>query len=189
MTVVRQRRNACGDHSTASTAVGSGGQPPPPHAIIAVVIHRATLCTELLAAWHRDIPLAAAMAIDVDGYDGETLTVRAPLSPNRNVHGTAFAGSLFSLCVLTGWGATWLKLREAGLLGTIVVAKSTIDYHRAVTGDLVCRTTPRSDDVTTAIERFRSKGRARLPLECTIEFGGERAVSFLGQYAVLAEAH
>jgi thioesterase domain-containing protein len=144
---------------------------------------------ELRTTWHRDIPLAAAMAIDVDDYDGRTLTVRAPLTPNRNVHGTAFAGSLFSVCVLTGWGATWLKLREAGLMGMIVVAKSTIDYHKAVTGDLVCRTTPAEDAVAAAISRLRSKGRARLPLECTVESAGERAVSFLGHYAVLAEAH
>ena len=60
---------------------------------------------ELQTLWHRDIPPAAAMAIEVAGYDGRTLSVRAPLAANRNVHGTAFAGSLFSACVLTGWGA------------------------------------------------------------------------------------
>jgi thioesterase domain-containing protein len=153
------------------------------------VIDLAALRTELKTTWHRDIPLAAAIAIDIADYDGRSLVVRAPLAPNRNVHGTAFAGSLFSLAVLTGWGATWLKLREAGLMGTIVVARSSIDYHKAVAGDLVCRTTPAPDEVAAAIERFRAKGRARLPLECFVEAGGERAVSFSGQYAVLAEAH
>lgn len=149
----------------------------------------AALCTELRTTWHRDIPLAAAMDIGIQSYDGTTLTVTAPLPPNRNVHGTAFAGSLFSLCVLTGWGATWLKLREHGLMGMIVVAKSSIDYHKAVTGELVCRVTPGEADVTAALTRFRDKGRARLPLECTIEAAGDRAVTFVGQYAVLAEAH
>src|SRR5260221_14194186 len=61
------------------------------------------LTSELQATWHRDIPPAAAMAIQVAAYDGRTLTVRAPLAANRNLHGTAFAGSLFSVCVLTGW--------------------------------------------------------------------------------------
>ena len=77
------------------------------------------LCKELELTWHRDIPLAAAMSIAVEGYDGRTLTVRAPLPPNRNLHGTAFAGSLFSTCVLTGWGAAWLALHERGLTGVI----------------------------------------------------------------------
>mgnify|MGYP003508731317 CR=1 FL=1 len=79
---------------------------------------------------------AAAMAIAVETYDGTTLTVRAPLAPNRNLHGTAFAGALFSVCVLTGWGATWLRFREQGLTGLIVVADSRIEYHKAVTGDI-----------------------------------------------------
>lgn len=159
------------------------------HAILAAVTDRATLSAELRTTWHRDIPLAAAMEVEVAAYDGAVLTVRAPLQPNRNVHGTAFAGSLFSLCVLTGWGATWLKFREAGLMGTIVVAQSSIDYHKPVSGELVCRTMPGEDEVASALARFRAKGRARLPLECTIDSGGERAVSFLGQYAVIAEAH
>lgn len=147
----------------------------------------AALCSELQATWHRDIPLAAAMAIAVESYDGTTLTVRAPLAPNRNLHGTAFAGALFSVCVLTGWGATWLRFREQGLTGLIVVADSRIEYHKAVTGDLVCRVTPGDEDVATAITRFRTKGRARLPLTCTVDTDADRAVTFTGQYAVLAE--
>ena len=102
----------------------------------------AALCKELELTWHRDIPLAAAMSIGVADYDGRTLTVRAPLPPNRNLHGSAFAGSLFSTCVLTGWGATWLALREQDLAGVIVIADSDIHYRKPVEGDLVCRCTP-----------------------------------------------
>jgi len=153
------------------------------------VIDLAALCSELRTTWHRDIPLAAAMDIGIDGYDGTTLTVRAPLPPNRNVHGTAFAGSLFSDCVLAGWGATWLKFREQGLSGVIVVATSSIEYRKAVTGDLVCRVTPSADAVAAAIAGFHAKGRARLPLDCTIDAGPDRAVAFSGHYAVLAERH
>ena len=53
------------------------------------MIDRAHLCTELTATWHRDIPLAAATQIGIESYDGHTLAVRAPLAPNRNLHGTA----------------------------------------------------------------------------------------------------
>ena len=73
------------------------------------------LCDELTATWHREIPIVASMGMAVERYDGQSLTVRAPLQPNRNVHGTTFAGSLYSACVLTGWGAIWLALRERGL--------------------------------------------------------------------------
>jgi thioesterase domain-containing protein len=158
-------------------------------AILAAVTDLADLCAELQSTWHRDIPLAAAMAIAVESYDGATLTVRAPLAPNRNLHGTAFAGSLFSVCVLTGWGATWLKFREQGLTGLIVVVTSSIDYHKAVTGDLICSVTPAPEEVAGAGARFRAKGRARLRLTCTIATDAGPTVTFNGQYAVLGTGH
>jgi thioesterase domain-containing protein len=144
------------------------------------------LCAELQATWHRDIPPAAAMAVTVADYDGHTLTVRAPLAVNRNLHGTAFAGSLFSVCVLTGWGATWLALRERALAGTIVVADSEIKYRKAVVGDIVCRCAPTPGDVTAALAEFPTSGRASLPLSCTIESVGKLAVAFEGTYVVRA---
>ena len=144
------------------------------------------LTAELQATWHRDIPPAAAMAIQVAAYDGRTLTVRAPLAANRNVHGTAFAGSLFSVCVLTGWGATWLALRERGLAGSIVVADSQIRYRRAVSCDLVCRCTGETQSLDVAFAGFAESGRASLPLTCTIDAGDRLAVAFEGTYVVHA---
>jgi thioesterase domain-containing protein len=145
------------------------------------------LIAELQTTWHRDIPPAAAMAIEVAAYDGRTLTVRAPLAANRNVHGTAFAGSLFSVCVLTGWGATWLALRERGLTGSIVVADSQIRYRKAVSGDLVCRCTTEPQSLDAALAGFTASGRASLPLECTIDAGSKLAVAFEGTYVVHAK--
>lgn len=151
--------------------------------------HLAELTAELQATWHRDIPPAAAMAIEVAAYDGRTLTVRAPLAPNRNVHGTAFAGSLFSACVLTGWGATWLALRQRELTGSIVVAESRIRYRKAVAGDLVCRCTLEAPAADAALANYATSGRASLPLTCTIDTGDRAAVAFEGTYVVLAAGH
>ena len=145
---------------------------------------RAALCAELTATWHRDIPLAAAMSIGVESYDGRTLAVRAPLEANRNLHGTAFAGSLFSACVLTGWGATWLALRERGLTGVIVVADSKIQYRKAVTSELVCRCSPDGAALAAGVEQLEQKGRASFDLVCTIDSGEKRAVTFTGVYVV-----
>jgi thioesterase domain-containing protein len=153
------------------------------------VIDRSALCIELLSTWQREIPLAAAMSISVDGYDGRTLSVRAPLAPNRNLHGTAFAGSLFSLCVLTGWGAVWSALREQGLAGLIVVADSRIQYRKAVTGDLVCHCALDAVAVSTELERFKATGRAAFEVGCDIDSGSKRAVIFTGQYVVHAQRH
>jgi thioesterase domain-containing protein len=180
-----RRRGRGADHSTgipgrAPRRSFAGRRPCDTRA----VTDRAALCLELATTWHRDIPLAAAMQIRVDSYDGRTLTVRAPLPPNRNLHGTAFAGSLYSACVLTGWGATWLALREHGLEGMIVVAESSIEYRKAVGGDLVCHCTPDAAVLHAGLDKLRESGRARFELACSIESNGQRAVRFTGEYVV-----
>jgi thioesterase domain-containing protein len=145
---------------------------------------RTALCNELTATWHREIPIVAAMGITVEGYDGEALTVRAPLQPNRNIHGTTFAGSLYTTCVLTGWGGIWLALRERGLTATIYAADSTIQYRKGVYGDFVCRCALDVVTVAAALDKLEATGRASVELTCTIESDAKAAVKFTGRYVV-----
>ena len=145
---------------------------------------RAALCEELTATWHREIPIVAAMGAKVDSYDGRSLTVRTPMHPNRNVHGTTFAGSLYSVCVLTGWGAVWLALRERGLDGVIYAAESAVQYRKAVAGDFVCRCAFDAEAFEPELEEFKASGRASFDLACTIDYDGKRAVAFTGRYVV-----
>ena len=139
---------------------------------------------ELQSTWAHEIPLANALAIEVASCTPEEVVVRAPLAPNRNLHGTAFAGSLFAVCVLTGWGAAWRALKARGSEGLIVVADSRIRYRKAVTGELVCVCRPDADDVEQRLAALAASGRASLPLVCTIDQDGKRAVSFEGEYVV-----
>jgi thioesterase domain-containing protein len=148
---------------------------------------RAALCEELTATWHREIPIVGAMGAAVDGYDGRVLTVRAPMQPNRNVHGTTFAGSLYSVCVLTGWGAVWLALRERGLDGTIFAAESAVQYRKAVAGDFVCRCMTDAEALEAGAGQFKESGRGSFDLACTIDHDGKRAVAFTGRYVVRAK--
>ena len=148
---------------------------------------RTALCDELTATWHREIPIIAAMGMTVDRYDGSSLTVRAPLQPNRNVHGTTFAGSLYSACVLTGWGAVWLALRERGLDGVIFAAEGTVKYRKGVARDFVCRCAWDSAALNAGLETFKASGRASFDLVCTIDSDNKRAVTFNGEYVVHAK--
>src|SRR5688572_32855991 len=127
------------------------------------------ICDELTATWHSEIPIVAAMGVTVESYDGRSLTVRAPMQPNRNVHGTTFAGSLYSACVLTGWGAVWLALRERGLEGVIYAAESAVQYRKAVAGDFVCGCTTDPESLGSGLEKFKESGLASFDLACTID--------------------
>ena len=148
------------------------------------MISHDALCRELETLWHRDIPLTGAMGIGVERYDGSTLTVRAPLAPNRNLHGTTFAGSLYSVCALTGWGVIWLALRQRDLEAVIVVAASDVQYRKGVGADFVCRSTLEAAALEAGLEQLRAEGRASFELACTIDQGDKRAVTFTGRYVV-----
>jgi thioesterase domain-containing protein len=157
------------------------------HAILAAVTSIATLCAQLQSTWREEIPLAAAMAIEVLTFADAQLLVRAPLTANKNVHGTAFAGSLFSICVLTGWGRIWLALRREGLDGQIVVADSQIKYRKAVTGEILCRCALDDDAERANVAAFAASGRASWQLTCTIDGATGPAVTYEAKYVVLAK--
>lgn len=77
---------------------------------------------------------ASLLGIHVSTCTGNYLALAAPLSLNTNVHGTAFAGSLYSILVLTCYYATrsWL-LQQVEIQDYVLVAKSAkIQYKQPV---------------------------------------------------------
>lgn len=83
---------------------------------------------ELMSTWHQAIPLAQFMQLEVQAFDGHQLRCHAPLAPNKNPHHTMFAGSIYSMATLTGWGMVYLQLKALGLEGDIVLADAQIRY-------------------------------------------------------------
>ena len=75
------------------------------------------------------------MGIKVESYTDWQFTTSADLDANLNLHNTMFAGSIYSLATLTGWGATYLALKEAGLEGSIVLADASIKYLKPLNTD------------------------------------------------------
>jgi len=71
----------------------------------------ATLIAELENTWYTRIPITKAMQAKVQSFDGNVLVVEAALEPNINLHGTAFAGSLYTVSALTGWSMVHLQTR------------------------------------------------------------------------------
>ena len=143
-----------------------------------------TFLAELESAWRRGIPLAAAMGIEIASYADDELVLRAALAPNINVHGTAFAGSLYAVCALAGWGSIWLPLRARGRDPHIVLSEAQIDYARAVEEAIVCRCRFNRDAQAPNLAQLETTGSGLFPLTATIESGGRRAVRFEGDYAV-----
>ncbi|MCH8536528.1 MAG: bifunctional GNAT family N-acetyltransferase/hotdog fold thioesterase [Alkalimonas sp.] len=89
-------------------------------------------CRQLQQNWHRQIPLSDFMQLNIAQFDGTELRCEAPLPPNINLHGTMFAGSIYSLATLTGWGLLHLQLQSLELEADLVLADASIRYLRPV---------------------------------------------------------
>jgi thioesterase domain-containing protein len=144
----------------------------------------ARLCRELEETWHAEIPISSAMGVTVRGWSNGVLETRAELAKNRNVHGTAFAGSLYSICVLTCWGVAWLELRAKTLDAHVVVRSSSIDYRYPVKGDIVCRCRVDPGSLDEALATLIQNGRCSLDLESRVAVGEKTAVRFSASYAI-----
>jgi len=136
---------------------------------------------------HDEIPLTKDMGIEVVRYDGQALTLKAPIAPNMNHKSTVFGGSLYSVAVLSGWGLLHLKLKEQGLAGHIVIYESAISYHVPVDGDFEAQCgLPEELIFSRFLEGFRKKGKSRISLRANVKSKSSVAVNFEGIYVVHA---
>lgn len=130
--------------------------------------------TRLEQLLQEHIPLAGAMQARIRGFDGNTLTVEAPLAANQNHYGTAFGGSIYTVSLLAGWGLASLLLDQAGM---VVVEHAEAEYRRPIKQDLVAVAQPAAGTVAAAFAAdFRTTGRAHL--DVTIEIGPPQQPAF-----------
>jgi thioesterase domain-containing protein len=120
---------------------------------------------------------AATLGIVVDEVTSNSLTLSAPLEPNTNVHGTAFAGSLYSVAVLCAYylGRSYLQRRPDVLHRefTVVARSGTIQYKRPVSHRIVAVSVLPEDE--QILDRFAKelsdKGKAFMDVSGTIRTG------------------
>ena len=133
--------------------------------------HSAITSIEALqASYHSLIPISAHMGMCVDSYDGQTLSVSAPLENNINHQLSAFGGSLFSLAALAGW----------------VIAGGDVSYRQPVFETLRCRCTLPSEYDAFATQLVQN-GKASLTLQSRFHLTSSPesdAMTFNGKYAV-----
>jgi thioesterase domain-containing protein len=137
-----------------------------------------------------DIPLARAMQLRVHRYDGNELTLAAPLQPNINDKGCAFGGSLLSLLTLAGWGLIVLKLRELGRQCDVYVQDSNVRYLAPVWQDFTAHAELAEGeswaDFTRALD---TRGRARLRVTCHVPLPtGAPACTLSARFVAITQA-
>ncbi|MBK4714347.1 MULTISPECIES: fatty acid biosynthesis protein FabY [Tenebrionibacter/Tenebrionicola group] len=147
------------------------------------ILHRADWCGQLQQAWYQHIPLSEKMGVRILQYTGQKFITTMPESGNQNPHHTLFAGSLFSIATLTGWGLIWLMLRERHLGGTIILADAHIRYSKPISG----RPGAIADlgSLSGDLDRLARGRKARVQLEVELYGDDEVGAVFEGVFIVL----
>lgn len=130
------------------------------------------------------IPLSESMQFQIASLDAESIEVIAPLAPNLNVHGTAFAGSIYSLAILAGWALATHIVEEAGADADVVVARAKIAYRTPIADGLRCVTRATKAEREAFIAGLNDKGKGFLQLE--VEIGKPVCATLEATYCALA---
>ena len=135
---------------------------------------------------HANIPLSGAMQFTIVELDSRSIRVRAPLQPNVNVHGTGFAGSIYSIAVLAGWALCTHIMERNQMAGDLVVAAAEIKYRSPISGDIQCQCEVSEVDRDAFCTNFETHGKGRLVL--TIEVGSKPNAILQGTYYAVAKS-
>lgn len=149
---------------------------------------RHAAAARLQAKFLREIPITRHLGLRVDDYTGAELRISAPLAPNVNDKGTAFAGSLNALMTLAGWGLLHLRLFEAAQPCDIVIHRGELEFARPVRSDFRAVAVVTESDWERCLERLRARGRGRIPVATRIETVNGIAASMQASYVALRRA-
>jgi thioesterase domain-containing protein len=140
----------------------------------------------LEAYLHSNIPLSAAMGVQVKVATPERVLLFAPLGPNINHHRTVFGGSGVVLATLSAWTLLHLRLSQAHLDVQLVIQRSSMEYERPIMGDFeaVCGFADESlwRRFRTTLER---RGRARMTLNAQLLHASHEMGSFVGDFVAI----
>ncbi len=141
---------------------------------------------ELTHLLQTEIPLCGFMNLSVNSVSREKIETSAPIAPNRNMHQTGFAGSLYALAVATGWALVHFRMTEESLDALLVVKKATITYKRPVQSDItLAACLPPEDAEASLAERLQAAGKLIIPLKIDFLSEGKRCGYLEADYTIV----
>lgn len=141
---------------------------------------------ELVSTWHHTIPLSKAMNLNICHYDAQALYTSCDIAFNKNLHNTMFAGSIYTLATLTGWGWVHLLLANSDHHGDIVLAEANIKYKAPIAGAGCGRV--EKGNVAGDFSRLANGRKAKITLSVEILSGDLVAAIFSGTYVIIPKS-
>jgi len=145
--------------------------------------HQALLANKLQTTWHQTIPLSQAMNIVINHYDKQRLFTSCEPGFNKNLHNTMFAGSIYTLATLTGWGWVYCLLAQEQVDGDIVLADAKIKYLAPIAGVVSAQTN--ENCIEGNVAPLKESKKSRVTVEVVLYSGDKVAAQFTGHYVIL----
>jgi thioesterase domain-containing protein len=117
---------------------------------------------------HQTIPLGEAMGFKILELSSSNIITEGPLEPNVNIHGTGFAGSIYSLATLSAWALVTHAIAEQGLEAELVIARADIKYRAPVQGTIHCECRLSKNQLQKFFDGLVKKNHARLEAEVNV---------------------
>lgn len=147
------------------------------------VVRNPDLCQALQELWQYQIPISDKMGIAISQYTGYRFEVSARLNANLNPSQSMFAGSIFTMATLAGWGFVWMLLKERQLQADIVLADSKIRYTAPVTERP--RAVAGVESLRGDLDRLAGGRKGRVVVDVEVYSGEQQAATFTGTYMLL----
>lgn len=134
------------------------------------------------------IPICSQMQIQALPFAREQFVLLAPLAPNKNVHGTAFAGSLYTVMSMAGWGLIRTELdrqiaQMTGKKAALWLTKASIRYADPVTTGFAAVAETDTKSLDQFWHKMVRKGRGKIRLNTIIGDPKRPLVTVQGEYA------
>jgi len=110
-----------------------------------------------------NIPLTQYMEWSIQNLGPHQINTSTQLSPNINVHGTAYAGSIYAAAMATGWTLMKCWYDHHEFKTELVAAEANIRYKAPISGDFECeaqidQSSPEFLKLFSRLKEFRSCG-------------------------------
>lgn len=127
---------------------------------------------------HQHIAPSQLLAMTVQRISATDAILTAPVAgPNINIHHTAFAGSIYSVCTLAGWSLAHHRLCLAGINADVVMGTAEITYKAPINEAIEARISVGEADMQQWIDKLTAKGKGAVAARVeAIEDGEVKAV-------------
>ncbi len=115
------------------------------------------------------IPVVSGMDIKIVSISDSSVTLFAPLNTNINYEGTAFGGSLNTLCILSCYLLTHHLLQLADYdIESLVIQNSEVKYLSPVSLDFKAHAAVEDESIRKFLKTLERKKMARIELSSVV---------------------